>query len=145
MANLNDVRKQHPVRDQAVYERAYAEADIAGRLAEVVYRLRTTARLTQTELARRMGTTQSAVARVEGGGSTPTLDLLDRVGRAVGVEIVLAIGGEALRFGASANDVDPSSVGQARPHARPSAVSVNAESHGDEEARAIPNLLKWAA
>ena len=145
MANLNDVRKQHPVRDQAVYDRAYAEADIAGRLAEVVYRLRTTARLTQSELARRMGTTQSAVARVEGGGSTPTLALLDRVGRAVGVEIVLAIGSEALRFGASASDAGPSGVRQARPTARPSAVSVNDETHGDEEARAIPNILKWAA
>ena len=145
MANLKDIRKQHPVRDQTVYDRAYAEADIAGRLAEVVYRLRTTARLTQTELARRMGTTQSAVARVEGGGSIPTLDLLDRVGRAVGLEVVLAIGGEALHFGASANDSGPSGVGQARPTANPSAVSVNAESHGDEEARAIPNILKWAA
>jgi ribosome-binding protein aMBF1 (putative translation factor) len=99
---LEDVRREHPIEDRVAYDRAYAEADLAGRLAEIVYRLRTTAGLTQTELARRMGTTQSAVARVEGGGSTPTLDLLDRVGRAVGAEIVLSVNGEVLRFGASA-------------------------------------------
>ena len=102
MPKLEDVRKEHPIEDQAAYDRAYAEADLAGRLAEIVYRLRTTAGLTQTELARRMGTTQSAVARVEGGGSTPTLELLDRVGRAVGAELVLSVNGEVLHFGASA-------------------------------------------
>ena len=102
MPKLEDVRREHPIEDRVAYDRAYAEADLAGRLAEIVYRLRTTAGLTQTELARRMGTTQSAVARVEGGGSTPTLDLLDRVGRAVGAEIVLSVNGEVLRFGASA-------------------------------------------
>ncbi len=102
MAKLDEVRGRHPIEDQAAYDRAYAEADLAGRLAEIVYRLRTAAGLTQTELARRMGTTQSAIARVESGGSTPTLDLLDRVGRAVGVEITLTVSGEALRFGATA-------------------------------------------
>ena len=102
MPKLEDVRREHPIKDRAVYDRAYAEADLAGRLAEIVYRLRTTAGLTQTELARRMGTTQSAVARVEGGGSTPTLDLLDRVGRAVGAEIMLTVNGEVLHLGASA-------------------------------------------
>jgi ribosome-binding protein aMBF1 (putative translation factor) len=102
MATLDEVRRQHPVEDQAVYDRAYAEADLAGRLAEIVYRLRSAAGLTQTELARRMGTTQSAIARVESGGSTPTLDLLDRVGRAVGAEITLTVSGEAVHFGATA-------------------------------------------
>ena len=102
MAKLEDVRRAHPVKDQAAYDRAYADADLAGRLAEIVYRLRTGAALTQTELARRMGTTQSAIARVESGGSTPTLGLLDRVGRAVGAEIVLSVSGEVVHLGATA-------------------------------------------
>ena len=102
MAKLRDVRKAHPVKDRAAYDRAYADADLAGRLAEIVYRLRTSAGLTQTELARRMGTTQSAIARVEAGGSTPTLDLLDRVGRAVGAEIVLSVSGEVVHLGSTA-------------------------------------------
>ncbi|MGP4020221.1 helix-turn-helix transcriptional regulator [Saccharopolyspora sp. 5N708] len=55
----------------------------------MVYGLRTKAGLTQTELARRMGTTQSSVARWESGGSLPTIDLLDRLGRAVDVRLEL--------------------------------------------------------
>lgn len=101
MSRLEDVRRQHPVTDREEYERAYAEADLASRLAEIVYRLRTDAGLTQTELARRMGTTQSSIARVESGGSLPTLDLLDRVGRALDAQITLTVSGETVRFGST--------------------------------------------
>lgn len=101
MTSLNEVRRQHPVTDQEAYDRAYAEADLASRMADIVYRLRTGAGLTQTELARRMGTTQSSIARVEAGGSLPTLDLLDRVGRALDAQITLTVSGEELHFGST--------------------------------------------
>lgn len=42
--------------------------------------------LTQAALAKRVGTTQSAVARWESGKETPRLDTLDRVLRSCGVE-----------------------------------------------------------
>jgi len=99
MTSLEELRRQHPVADREEYERAYAEADLASRMAEIVYRLRTGAGLTQTELARRMGTTQSSIARVEAGGSLPTLDLLDRVGRALDAQVTLTVSGETVRFG----------------------------------------------
>jgi ribosome-binding protein aMBF1 (putative translation factor) len=101
MASLDEVRRRHPITDQESYDRAYAEADLASRMAEIVYRLRTGAGLTQTELARRMGTTQSSIARVEGGGSLPTLDLLDRVGQALDAQITLTVSGETVRFGST--------------------------------------------
>ena len=44
---------------------------------ELVYQLRVDAGLTQVELARRMGTTQSAIARMENGGTRPTLETLE--------------------------------------------------------------------
>jgi Helix-turn-helix domain len=50
----------------------FAAATLAGQLTELVYTLRARAGLTQTELARRMRTTQSSIARVESGGSLPT-------------------------------------------------------------------------
>lgn len=59
---------------------------------ELVFRLRTEAGLTQAELARRMGTTQSAIARIEGGGSRPTLETLERLAAAVGKEFVVGVG-----------------------------------------------------
>ena len=59
---------------------------------ELVYRLRVDAGLTQAELAARMGTTQSAIARMEGGGTRPTLETLERVAGAVGQDLVVGVG-----------------------------------------------------
>jgi transcriptional regulator with XRE-family HTH domain len=50
--------------------------------------LRRRAGLTQAELAARIGTTQSAVARLERGGSTPSLERLTRIARCCGLELV---------------------------------------------------------
>jgi len=49
--------------------------------------------LTQTELARRTGTTQSSIARIEGGGSLPTLDMPARLAHATGTPLRLAAPG----------------------------------------------------
>jgi len=59
---------------------------------DLVHRLRTEAGLTQVELAERMGTTQSAIARVEGGGARPTLETLEKLAGAVGQELVVGVG-----------------------------------------------------
>ena len=95
MANttLDELRAKYPPEDQEEYDRAYAAATLAGQLAELVYTLRTRAGLTQTELARRMGTTQSSIARIEGGGSLPTLDMLSRIVHATGSTMRLAVPG----------------------------------------------------
>ena len=41
------------------------------------------------ELARRMGSTQPAIARLEAGRVAPSLDTLDRAAAALGVELVV--------------------------------------------------------
>jgi transcriptional regulator with XRE-family HTH domain len=48
--------------------------------------------LTQREVAERMGTTQSAVSRVESGRAVPTLEFLDRYARALEATLVLELG-----------------------------------------------------
>lgn len=45
--------------------------------------------LTQAELGDRIGSTQPAVARLEAGGVTPSLDTLGRVAKALGFELVV--------------------------------------------------------
>jgi transcriptional regulator with XRE-family HTH domain len=67
------------------------EARIAA-FREFVYRLRIDAGLTQAELAERMGTTQSAIARMEGGGARPNLETLEKLATAVGAELVVGVG-----------------------------------------------------
>ena len=48
---------------------------------------RTRARLTQRELAKRAGSAQSVVARIERGHSSPTLEMLSRLLAAAGYEV----------------------------------------------------------
>ena len=91
--NLDELRAKYPPEDRDEYDRAYAAAILAGQLAELVYTLRTRAGLTQTELARHMGTTQSSIARIEGGGSLPTLDMLSRLAHATGSTLRLGAPG----------------------------------------------------
>ncbi len=100
MANisLDQLRAKYPPEDREEYDRAYAAASLAGQLAELVYTLRTRASLTQTELARRMGTTQSSIARIESGGSLPTVNMLARLAHATGSTLRIA--------GPDVNDID---------------------------------------
>ncbi|MDE0348206.1 MAG: helix-turn-helix domain-containing protein [Gammaproteobacteria bacterium] len=53
-------------------------------LIEALVRARTAAQLTQAELAQRLGTTQSAVARLEGGRVSPSFATLRRDAEATG-------------------------------------------------------------
>lgn len=67
------------------------EARIA-QFREFVYHLRVAAGLTQAALAARMGTTQSAIARMEGGGVRPTLETFEKLAAAVGADLVVGVG-----------------------------------------------------
>jgi predicted transcriptional regulator len=63
---------------------AYAVADVEYRVIEEMIRTRSEAGLTQAALAERMGTTQSAIARLEGGRVSPSVETLRRYAVAVG-------------------------------------------------------------
>lgn len=67
--------------------RGYEAAGRAIDVAREVYNLRTRKGLSQRELAELVGTTQSAIARLEGGAISPRLPTLDRIAAALGVEL----------------------------------------------------------
>lgn len=56
-------------------------------LAHSVIEARTRAQLTQAELAERMATTQSVVARLESGRVSPSTRTLERVARTTGTQL----------------------------------------------------------
>jgi ribosome-binding protein aMBF1 (putative translation factor) len=72
---------------RVLYERERALAD----LAVAVGRLRKRAGLSQAELAKRAGTTQPVIARLESGRNSriPTLPLLNRIAGAVGCRLLV--------------------------------------------------------
>lgn len=58
--------------------------------SDILVEARRAAGLTQSELAARMGTTQTAVARMERRGSNPTVSTLARALRAAGRQLELS-------------------------------------------------------
>jgi transcriptional regulator with XRE-family HTH domain len=73
--------------------RAGVEQDLD--LGQLIYDLRTEARLSQRELAERMGTTQSVISRrEEGGGAWNRIDTLARVAKALDRHLVLSFPSE---------------------------------------------------
>ena len=69
----------------------YEKADAEYRLIAAMVRARTKAKLSQAQLAERMGTTQSAVARLEGGGVSPSVATLQRYAGATGAKLKIEI------------------------------------------------------
>lgn len=56
-------------------------------LAEAMIKARLDAKLTQQQLADKMGTTQSVIARWEGGSASPSMTTLRRLAKATGSKI----------------------------------------------------------
>jgi len=60
-------------------------------LASMLIQARTRARLSQAELAKRMGTSQSTIARLESGTGKPSLSTLERFAQATGSRVRVSI------------------------------------------------------
>jgi ribosome-binding protein aMBF1 (putative translation factor) len=71
--------------------RGHDKAGRAIRIAFEIRALRERKGLSQRELAERIGTTQSAIARLEAGNISPSLPTLDRIAAALGAEVILTV------------------------------------------------------
>lgn len=60
-------------------------------LASILIEARTKARLSQQELATKMGTSQSAIARLESGVAKPSLSTLERFAKATGTRVRVSL------------------------------------------------------
>ncbi len=69
------------------YRREYQALEPEFALIEAIIQARTYARLTQAQLARRMGTTQAVVARLESGRTKPSTRTLERLAEATGMRL----------------------------------------------------------
>lgn len=76
-------------REDESYREAYDALEEEFALASALIRARSRADLSQQEIARRMRTSQPAVARLEGGHGNPSLGTLRRYAAATGTRLKL--------------------------------------------------------
>ena len=85
MTKLADLRKR--LLENPEVRTEYAQADAEFSLIEAMITARRDARLTQAELAQKIGTTQSAIARLEAGRVSPSITTLRRYAEAPGHQL----------------------------------------------------------
>jgi len=72
------------------YRKAYDDLEEAFALAAAIAEARSRAGLTQAEVAQRMHTSQSNIARMEAGRSTPSTRTLEKFAHAVGARLKIS-------------------------------------------------------
>jgi ribosome-binding protein aMBF1 (putative translation factor) len=87
MARITELHKRWMKAPK--YRKAYEALDDEFAVAKAVIAARNRAGLTQIELARKMGTTQPVVARMEGGRVQPSLQTLQRLAKATGSKLMI--------------------------------------------------------
>ncbi len=85
MSKLADLKAR--LMENPEVREEYAQADAEFSLIEDMIRARTDAKLPQAQLAERIGTTQSAIARLEGGKVSPSIATLRRYAEATGHQL----------------------------------------------------------
>ena len=88
MTKLSDLHKEwmKDPKFRAEYEALHLEFE----LIRAMIHARVQSGLTQAQIAERMGTTLSVVARLEGGKSNPSMRTLDRFAKATGTRVRLS-------------------------------------------------------
>lgn len=76
-------------RRSAAYRAEHARLEPFEELARLVIKHRGALGISQAELARRMGTSHSAVSRIESGRHKTSVETLTRLAHALGVRLVL--------------------------------------------------------
>ena len=85
MSNVSDLHKQWLRTPE--YQAAYQGLEPELELARLLIETRTKAGLTQAQLAMRMKTTQSVVARLESGRVHPSYKTLEKIAQATGTRL----------------------------------------------------------
>ena len=89
MTRLRDLKKR--LMADPEFREEYALADQEFALVAQLIRARMEAKLTQAEVAQRLGTTQSAIARLEGGRISPSIATLRRYAEATGTRLTVGL------------------------------------------------------
>lgn len=89
MKTLNQLKK-HLFKDPEV-KKAYDALEPEFALIRALIRKRLQAKLSQAELAKKVGTKQSAISRLESGSYNPTIGMLRKVAEALDADLKVSI------------------------------------------------------
>ncbi|TDC93059.1 helix-turn-helix transcriptional regulator [Actinomadura sp. 7K507] len=87
---MSDEHSKLVITDEDRQSEEYQAARYAYELGKAVRERRLELGLTQVELARRSGMTQSQLSRLEAGGTEPTIRVLDRLAHALDATLEVA-------------------------------------------------------
>lgn len=87
--NFDDLKKEW--MQDPDFEKEYADLELEFEIALQLVNARKKSGLTQKEIAERMGTTQSVVARLESGKAVPNIKTLEKYAQATGGHIHFSI------------------------------------------------------
>lgn len=85
MKNVSELHKEWLQNQE--YREEYDKLEEEFTIAHALISARAKAKLTQSEVARRMKTTQSVVARLESGASNPSVETLKKYATATGSQL----------------------------------------------------------
>lgn len=88
MARITELHKKW--MKEPKYRKAFDALEEEFVVASAVIDVRNRAGLTQEELARKMGTTQPVIARLESGRSRPSMRTLERLAQATGSRLLIS-------------------------------------------------------
>lgn len=89
MTSLAELKKE--LMKNPAFKAEYDALEDEFCLARELIEARTNAGLSQAELAQRMGTTQSAIARLESGKAPPSMRTIERIAAATGTRAVVRL------------------------------------------------------
>lgn len=89
MTKIAELKKR--LMSNPEFRAEYEKADAEFSLIEELIRARSEAGLSQADLAKRIGTSQSAIARLEGGGVSPSVSTLRRYAEATGRKLEVSL------------------------------------------------------
>lgn len=87
MTRISDLQRKW--LDDESYKKEYESLEAEFALARTVIKARSRAGLTQEELAKKMGTTQPVVARLESGRTQPSIRTLETFAKATGTRLLI--------------------------------------------------------
>ena len=89
MKSYKELKKQ-ALKDSDV-RKEYDALEIEFAIAEIVIKSRLEKGMTQSDLAKKIGTKQSAISRLESGNYNPSITFLSKIAKALSLDLIVSM------------------------------------------------------